>query len=187
MEDILKQFVGKISSYNIFNNLYPGVIFCYLLKLMFNTNILTDNWFENLILFYFVGMVLSRIGSIIIEPLMQKIKVRKKSLLKYAPYSDYKKASDADPLVATLSEVNNTYRTLLSCFICAFVYKICVIVNTICVEFKFTFFQENKDWIILIGFIILFACSYIKQTSYVRKRVESIIKKVEIIKSDNKS
>ena len=50
MGDIIKQIIDKISSYNIFNNLYPGIIFCYLLKIMFKINILVDNWFENLIM-----------------------------------------------------------------------------------------------------------------------------------------
>lgn len=75
MEEILKQIVGRISSYNLFNNLYPGVIFCYLLKAILGINIISDNWFENLILFYFIGMVISRIGSVIIEPLMKKIRI----------------------------------------------------------------------------------------------------------------
>ena len=34
---------------------------------MFGTNLLSNNWFENLIVFYFVGMVLSRIGRILRE------------------------------------------------------------------------------------------------------------------------
>lgn len=174
MEDILKQVVDKISSYNIFNNLYPGIIFCYLLKVMFNINVLTNNWFENFIVFYFVGMLLSRVGSLIIEPLIKKVKIKKNNILKQAPYSDYKKASDSDPLISTLNEVNNTYRTLTSCFFCAFIYKI---YNVICIKFKFSFFQDNKDWIILIGLIILFSCSYVKQTNYIRKRVEATIEK----------
>lgn len=177
MEEILKQIVGRISSYNLFNNLYPGVIFCYLLKAILGINIISDNWFENLILFYFIGMVISRIGSVIIEPLMKKNRIKKKSLLRFVPYSDYERASKEDPLVATLSETNNTYRTLLSCFICTFVFKICDVINKVCIENKFTFFHENKDWIALILLIILFAFSYVKQTSYVSKRVESIIKR----------
>lgn len=175
MEEILKPIIEKISSYNIFNNLYPGILFIYLLKFMFGINILSDNWFENLIVFYFVGMVLSRIGSIIIEPIMKKIKV-----IKYAPYSDYVKASSIEPLVDTLSEVNNTYRTLLSTFICTFMYKVCVTINKICLKNEVTFLQENKDWILLILLIILFSFSYVKQTSYVRKRVESVLKRENI-------
>lgn len=172
MEDIVKQVIEKISSYNIFNNLYPGILFIYLLKFMFGINILSDNWLEDLIIFYFVGMVLSRIGSIIIEPIMKKIKV-----IKYAPYSDYVKASSIEPLVDTLSEVNNTYRTLLSTFICAFVCKLGITINEICLKNKITILQENRDWIFLILLILLFSFSYVKQTDYVRKRIESVLKK----------
>lgn len=185
METVLKQIVDKISSYNIFNNLYPGILLSYLWKLLFDINLLSDNWFENLILMYFIGMVTSRIGSVIIEPIMKKIRIKKKTLLQFAPYSDYEIASKEDPLVATLSETNNTYRTLLSCFICTFVFKICDVINRVCIENKFTFFYENKDWIALVLLIILFAFSYVKQTSYVRKRVESIIKRTDA-KTDSK-
>lgn len=175
MEELLAQIVEKISSYNIVNNLYPGILFVYVLKIMFGTNLLSNNWFENLIVFYFVGMVLSRIGSIIIEPVMKKIKI-----IKYAPYQDYVKASSIDPLVDTLSETNNTYRTLLSTFICAFVYKLGVSINEVCLKNKITFLQENKDWILLTLLILLFVFSYVKQTSYVRKRVESVLKRKNI-------
>lgn len=179
MEDILKQVVGKISSYNIFNNLYPGVLFCYLLKVMFNTNMLTDNWLENLVVFYFVGMVLSRVGSVVIKPLLENVKFRKRTFIKNAPYSDYVSASAEDPLVPVLSETNNTYRTLLSCFVCALIYKIWLIINGKLIQINWTFFQDNKDWFILFFLILLFAFSYRKQSKYVKIRVESVIGKNE--------
>ena len=175
MEELLAQLVEKISSYNIVNNLYPGILFVYVLKIMFGTNLLSNNWFENLIVFYFVGMVLSRIGSIVIEPVMKKIKI-----IKYAPYQDYVKASSIDPLVDTLSETNNTYRTLLSTFICVFMYKLGASINEICLKNEITFLQENRDWILLALLILLFVFSYVKQTSYVRKRVESVLKRKNI-------
>jgi len=175
MEELLTQIIEKISSYNIFNNLYPGILFIYLLKFMFRINLLSDNWLENLVVFYFVGMVLSRIGSIIIEPVMKKIK-----LIKYAPYQNYVKASSIEPLVDTLSEVNNTYRTLLSTFICAFLFKLGTNINKVCLKNEITFLQENKDWILLILLILLFASSYVKQTTYVRKRVESVLKRKNV-------
>lgn len=179
MEDILKQFVGKISSYDFFNNLYPGFIFCYLLKYMFNTNILLDNWIENLLLFYFFGMVLSRVGSVFVEPLLKTIKFKKQKLLKTVLYSDYVNASAEDSLISTLSETNNTYRSLISCFTCAFLYKTYLTVNENLIQVKCTFFQDNEDWIILVFLILLFVCSYVKQTNYVRKRVETIKEKLD--------
>lgn len=87
------------------------------------------------------------------------------------------KASSIDPLVDTLSETNNTYRTLLSTFICAFVYKLGASINEVCLKNKITFLQENKDWILLTVLILLFVFSYVKQTSYVRKRVESVLER----------
>lgn len=178
MVDIIKQIVDKISSYNIFNNLYPGIIFCYLLKIMFKSDIVSDNWFENLIVFYFFGMVLSRVGSIIIEPLMQKIKIKKAPMLKKAPYIDYERASTINPLIATLSETNNIYRSLLSCFVCAIILKMVLFINDKLLQLKCGIFHNNKDWFILFFLVWLFAKSYIKQTDYVRKRVESLLERI---------
>jgi len=178
MDIVLKQIVDKISSYNIFNNLYPGIVFCYILKFIFKISILTDNWFENLVVFYFVGMTLSRIGSILIEPLMRNIRIKNKSLIKYTSYDDYECASKKDSIIVTLSEVNNTYRTMLSCFVCAFIYKICSLINSLLIRIGCDFFQKSKDWFFLIFFILLFALSYIKQTGYVKKRVDSLMKRM---------
>lgn len=175
MEEILKQVVEKISSYNIFNNLYPGVLFIYLLKFIFEINLLSDNWLDILVVCYFAGMVLSRIGSIIIEPILQRIK-----LIRYTPYSDYVKACCIEPVVYTLSEVNNTYRTVLSTFICIFACKLGITINEKCLEFGITFLQENKDYLFLIFMILLFTGSYVKQSDYVRKRIESVLERKNI-------
>ena len=56
-------------------------------------------------------------------------------------------------------------------------YELGIIINEICLKNKITFLQDNKDWILLILLILLFALSYVKQTNYVRKRVEYILKR----------
>lgn len=182
MEIILKQIIDKISAYNILNNLYPGILFCYVLKVIDHKNMLSNNWVENLILFYFIGMVISRIGSLIIEPVMKKIKIKKVSLLQFSSYSDYERACKEDSLIATLSETNNTYRTLISCFVSIFMFKICSVINEICLKHKFIFLQENKEWIMLIVLILIFSFSYVKQTTYVRERVEVVIQRIDSTK-----
>ncbi len=171
MDDVLKQIVDKISSYNIFNNLYPGGLFIYFLRSIIEINLLSENWIENLILLYFTGMVLSRIGSILIEPMMKKLK-----LISYAPYSDYISASNRDHLLETLSEVNNTYRTLVTTFICLVICRIGFLINEIYVKDRIPFLEDSEDWIFLGLMIFLFIVSYVKQTSYIRNRVESILK-----------
>lgn len=181
MDEMLKQLVGKISSYNLFNNLYPGILFCCIFKLIFKTSLLSDDLLENLVIFYFIGMVISRIGSIVIEPILKKISYKdknsekKRKLIEYAPYGDYKKACDGDPIILTLSEVNNTYRTLLSTFVSILMCKAAFVINNLLENKGIYFFKNNYEWIILILLIVLFLCSYAKQTNYVRKSVESYI------------
>lgn len=42
MEEILKSISEKISSYNIFNNLFPGIIFCSVMTKITRFNFATD-------------------------------------------------------------------------------------------------------------------------------------------------
>ncbi|XJN32673.1 hypothetical protein AB2E29_10455 [Escherichia coli] len=48
----------KISSYNIFNNLFPGALFIYLLERMTNIVLSGDDLIKNVVLYYFVGLVI---------------------------------------------------------------------------------------------------------------------------------
>ena len=76
MDSIFEKIVDRISSYNLFNYALPGTIFVYTSKCLLNKNILVNSWIENFILCYFIGMILSRIGSLIIEPLLKKNEIK---------------------------------------------------------------------------------------------------------------
>ena len=76
MDEMIKTFSEKISSYNIFNNLFPGIIFTFVINRTTRFNIGTDSLFENVFIHYFIGMVISRVGSIFIEKLLKKIKIK---------------------------------------------------------------------------------------------------------------
>ena len=182
MKDVLQHILGKISSYNFFNNLFPGAVFCYLLKLLLNKDVFFDNLVLNLFLFYFVGMTLSRVGSLVVEPLLKKVRIAKKPLIELAPYDVYERASAANPFIVTLNEERNTYRTMLSCFVCLIIYKIALVANEKLANYGIMIINNNYDWIILIILMLLFLFSFVKQTNYVRKRVELIIKRIGIIK-----
>lgn len=171
MSDLIKQVVDKISSYTFFNNLFPGIVFCYLLDAVEGINIFMDSILKNLVLFYFVGMVLSRVASVILDPILKQIKIGKHHLLRFSSYSNYKKASKDDPLIVTLSEVNNMYRNFISCFLCFLVYKASKSISGFLLLDK-----KIKVWFILIAFILLFIASYSKQTAYISKRIDSVIR-----------
>lgn len=159
----MEKVIDKLSSYNLLNNLLPGVVFCYLLKLI-NISDLPDGIIEKVFIYYFVGMIISRIGSVVVEPICKKL-----NLVQFSPYNDFIKASLKDDKVNILSETNNTYRTMLTvCLILLLIQGYLFIIS------KVSWLVSYMPFIVMFCLIILFAFSYRKQTSYVRNRVKHI-------------
>ncbi len=170
MTNATEELLSKINSYNLFNYLLPGVIFSYLVK-HYSTIPLKED--TNLViaafLLYFTGMILNRIGSIVIEPFLKKIK-----FIKFSPYEMYVKAEKHDKKISLLSEANNTYRSILSTFLAFVILK----------SYEIFLFEEttpNNIEVLLICLVIftIFLVSYIKQTNYIAKRVQIVLKKEE--------
>ena len=159
----MKDIIDKISSYNIFNYLFPGVLFVIIAKRLTDYNFVQDDNLLGAFLYYFIGMVISRFGSVIIEPILKKMK-----FLKFREYNRYVNASKKDPKLELLSEVNNTYRTLNSMMISLLFLKI---YNSI--ETKFEFDSSVSLIILTILVFILFIFSYRKQTNYITKRIDA--------------
>jgi len=107
----MKEIIEKLSSYNIFNYLLPGIVFSILTSKFTSTNLIFDNLIIGAFLYYFIGLVISRVGSVIIEPLLKRIK-----FLKFADYKDFVSVSKTDNKLEILSEANNMYRTFVSMF-----------------------------------------------------------------------
>lgn len=143
-----------------------------------------DKWYENIILFYFCGSAISRFGSLVIETILnKKIKCKKKNIvwtfLDRADYADYVYTSAEDKFIITLSETNNTYRTLLSVFVCSLITKVILETNNWLVSHDVLFFQDNIDWSILSGLTLLYLFSYKKQTKYIKKRIDAYKNKIK--------
>ena len=51
-------FIDKLSSYNIFNYLFPGVLFCVIADRYFFIPLVQDSIVTGLFLYYFVGLVI---------------------------------------------------------------------------------------------------------------------------------
>lgn len=162
----MDKILEKISSYNILNNLLPGAIYCYLLELLCNVRLVNDSIVENVFVYYFVGMVISRIGSIVIEPICKKIK-----FVNYASYCLYVDAEKKDKKIEPLLETSNTYRTMAALCI--------VLLLSILVVFlyrNFDFFKAMWKYLMIGVLLVLFGASYKKQTKYIKERVESHFK-----------
>jgi len=158
----MNDFLDKISSYNLFNYLFPGVVFCLIVDKYFSYTLIQDDIVVGVFLYYFVGLIISRIGSIIIEPILKKI-----GFVKFAEYKDFISASKNDPKIEVLSEINNMYRTIISLFISIGFVAIFETLKT-----KWPFIDTFSIEIIITVIIIMFLMAYKKQTDYVCKRVE---------------
>ena len=170
----MDNFLEKISSYNLLNNLFPGAVFCFLAYKLCGVILIANNIIENLFVYYFVGMVISRVGSIFIEPVLKKVKFIKRS-----EYSDYVNAVTKDPKIDILSETNNIYRTMVSLCIVVALTKIAVYLFH-----HFNWFANNYKWILIGLLFVIFILSYRKQTKYIRNRVD-IVKKKEAESNNN--
>ena len=101
----MDKFIEKLEEYKIFNYLLPGIIFTYLLKYYVGIDIFQSNVIEMAFIFYFIGSVISRFGSVVIEEILKKIK-----FIKYSNYNDYINAVKKDDFIKKLLISNNTYR-----------------------------------------------------------------------------
>lgn len=159
----MKDLLEKLSSYNIFNYLLPGVVFVVITSSLTSYNFIQDDIVIGVFLYYFIGLVVSRIGSIVVEPILKWLR-----FVYFSDYRDYVRASEQDKLLEVLSEANNMYRTFLSLFLCLSILK--------AFEAITAYYPSLREWlpiIIVLGLISLFAFSYRKQTNYISRRVSS--------------
>lgn len=69
----MEKLLEKLSSYQLFNYLFPGIIFINLIDLLTSINVPQNRVEFMVFLYYIVGMVLSRIGSVVIEPFLKVV------------------------------------------------------------------------------------------------------------------
>lgn len=159
---ILESIVEKISHYNLFNYLFPGAIFC-----LIGQNYLgipsQNSIVEELLLYYFAGLVISRIGSIIVEPTLRKFK-----FLVFDEYPNYLKAATTDPKIDTLSTENNMYRSLVTTFASLGFAKIALTIFEM-----WPAFEQFKSHLAISCLLCLFLLSYRKQTQFIFKRIQA--------------
>lgn len=146
----MKDLLDKLSSYNIFNYLLSGIIFVVLAEKLTSFSFVQEDIILGVFLYYFIGMVISRIGSLIIEPTLKKLK-----FISFASYPQFVTASKQDDKIEILSETNNMYRTFCSVFLFLIILK--------CYEFiskKCPGFDKWNSEVLIIGLLVLFLFSY---------------------------
>ncbi|WP_370841603.1 hypothetical protein [Megasphaera sp.] len=166
METIIK----ILGTYEIITNLIPGILFYLLAPPEFQSLLNVNNFVFLLAFCYFVGLILNRMGSLLISPIAQHV-----GFVKYAPYDQFLKAekveqSKDEHKLQTLLTVNNFYRTLCAMIISLIAVRVYYSPLT-CNTFLFQISLNN--WIYW-GLFLLFLFSYKKQAAFIKNRVESI-------------
>ena len=177
MYNEIVNIIEKISVYEVVNSIIPGAIYVVAVEKLTDVQILAhNNLLTNIVLIYFFGLIASRIGSLVIDPLLKvKLPVFNKSFLNLAPYPDYIKAEETGRArVRYLQMVSNMYRCLTATGLCILLTVIGVV---FCPFLKAYGIGYNTIKIVAcILLFLLFVFSYKKQANYVRQRVEYIIK-----------
>lgn len=169
MENILE----KLSSYNILNNILPGVVFIFFWDKSFPSMkfaLSEDNIISSIFLYYFFGMIISRIGSLFIEPAFKFVKI-----IHFEPYSRYLQARCIDEKIQELLETDNLFRTMIATFLLLLIIR--VVYNFIFYS-EYTFYKDVFIYIFSI-LTIIFSLAYRKQTQYIVKRINKALETKE--------
>lgn len=160
----MEKIVEKINSYHIFNYLVPGYLFLIISGKILETTLISNNIISSFFEAYFIGIVISRISSLITEKIIVKIWTLKKE-----PYDKYIEANNEDDKLEILNQDCNMYRSLCTLMLLELVLKIISLLKILNLI--------NKDILIIVTLIllvILFAFSFVKQNKYISLRVKKI-------------
>lgn len=161
----MNELLEKLSSYNIFNYLLPGVLLGVYLEAFLGVSLQRGDVLLDLFLFYFVGLIVSRIGSFMVYPFLSFIR-----FIKFAPHRDYIQASRIDRKLDTLSTENNVYRTLAALALCMLVISV---LHELLVPYPWIM-HTAKYWVPAALFV-LFSYAYRKQTMQIVTRIEQAL------------
>jgi len=161
--EIITKLLDKISSYDFLNYLLPGSVFCVLLKYLVGYDIIAFSMPENLLICYFVGLVISRFGSLVIREVMKKV-----GFIVEANYKEFLAAEKVDPKLTVLNAVNNmfySFASAMTLLVLAYLVKYITIVAT--------FVANHLGLIVIVLLLVLFLFSVRKQTKFIKRRVEN--------------
>ena len=136
----MNNFIEKLGSYQIITNLLPGVFFGMALRLLLGITVPMGNMGEEIMVYYFMGLIINRISSLIVKPILKRCR-----FIHEVPYFDYAKAAKVDSKIDVLSEANNYFRALLTSSL------LLIVIQAIRLSiWKIEWISSNWKWISMI-------------------------------------
>lgn len=158
MNEILGKLLSRLSKYDWFTTLLPGMFLLALIRRV-GINASAESIIEELGLVFFLGVVSSRVGATCVEQIARWCKL-------FEPYEDYVDWSNANKENADMLVRNaNWFRSLCGMVI---VWGGLVMVKS----FYFTWLTRGvKLFIAILVLLILFGDAYRRQLSFTTKRI----------------
>jgi hypothetical protein len=154
--------LSKLESYRILNYLLPGTVFIFACDVLGIYKFESQNLFVLAFIAYFLGMTLSRIGSLFLEKPLEWIGFTKRS-----SYDHFILAEKADNKISTLMEEANTYRTIVAT---ATIVGLADFVKSLLAQGTVT--TRVVVTLLLISLILIYLFAYRKQVKYLARRIE---------------
>ena len=164
--------IQKLGTYHILANLIPGAFFCLALDFLFGITLPVEGIGGYIIAYYFVGLIIGRIGALITKRVFTRKEGTKKvcftQFIEYVAYADYVEAETSSPKIAALSDTNECYRSLLTC-----VWLLPAVKGFYCLAQRFSLVSDYWMWVALPLLFGLFLWSYKEQAGFIKRRVKS--------------
>lgn len=154
-----------LNHYDIVTCLIPGMVFCQLTDWIYGTRLIEGNSITLMIISYVLGIVVGRIGSVIIEPICEDTKIIVK-----ADYERWRKAASQCEEVKTLTTKSTVYRSWIALMLIQIILLFIFPLSAFAADIG----RCNLFFGQFIVFVLLIL-SYRKQIDYVRKRVDGVM------------
>jgi hypothetical protein len=159
--------LNNLTAYDILNALVPGSLVAFAITSSTVFNLFSDQQAVSLVLLFGYGLVMSRIGSVLMEPIFLKIGI----IARPNSYEEFIEAAKTDSRIDRLVEVSNMHRT------------ICASTLTFMGIFVWCYFLEKTNtsfwslFLAALAVLILFTFSWRKQEMFIVKRINQANKK----------
>ena len=184
MSLVLESLLSRISAYELINNFIPGAVYIGIVERVTHFKLGVPNTYTALVLCYFAGVVIGRIGSLYFSNSQRKkssvdTNTTNEPNTNGIPHSDFTKAEllDKERKVTTLSTMNNMYRTFIALPLCVLLTVLLDLVWCYTPESIFIIVERKTVFVILacVGLALLFNKAYKKQSWYVANRARTIL------------
>ena len=164
---------GNFSAYDFITNFVPGAVFAAIVTLGSRVEITSEDLLMASALYFFYGVISSRLGSLVVQPLLEKL-----SFLKEGNYRSFLVAEAKDKKLQSLLEARNFYRTQFTALLLSLPFLILEPKRTPKIDHELLLFL-----VLTSGVVMLFSLR--KQSRFMAERIDFYSNSEKINEADS--